>query len=221
MRGFILSLIFKSSAAFLSVILVIFCGGDSCPEHHKTIFEGWERPVFPSATQPIEECDTEFFTREAGFELLTEYLCETELSISETEPLEPSETFNEENPTLPSIVIEKAERSSEENEYSDTVVISNLPADKPFALLLILSTEKNDSIYGVYEQQIPEGLNFSTFIYEGEVGVLIDGKMINEIKEQKIIFQVLIKTPQNHAPEIFVKYHEYIQDDLFCHILHT
>ncbi|MBQ9779552.1 MAG: hypothetical protein IJW00_01270 [Clostridia bacterium] len=216
MRRLILSLTLKISTSFLLVILLLFCGGDSCPKHHETVFEGWERPVLPATTEPTAETVSDVCTQEILTENDTEWKseAETEAFTSKAESFEPSETQNADNLTLPTVMIGEAEILSDGKGYGITVTVSKLPKNSAFALLLILCTQGNDPIYSVCEQSIPDGTYFSSFIYSDGLGVLIDGKILNETGKKEVIFEILIKRSQDEPPKIFVKYHEYAENAL-------
>lgn len=196
MKQLILKYGLKGMTFFILLLCTLICGGDSRPDHEKTIFEGWERPVSP----PIF-IETGDFTEETrGYE--TTFVTDTEKE-SETEALISQE------PMAPCVTVGEKVTAEGDERCLFPVSVKVKPETSVFGILLILSTEPHGEIYALTKGSMPDEIYFSYIINKSEVVVLLDGMVNKEMYSSEIIFYVSV---ENHIEALTVNPLEFIQE---------
>ncbi len=163
------------------VLISTLCGAsDSHPEHGKTVFEGWERPVAPpiyieeTEGEVSAEAPTEDIIEPETFEDHTVCEPDTEETFAETE----IETLDG---SVPKLLISMPTDMNDQGSCVYTVTVTQWKSSVLCGILLILHTEADSKIYDVMMDHIPSGIHFSYIISDNKAAVLLDGIVnINE-----------------------------------------
>ena len=171
LKSCILTYGWRGIFAVLLIFFMVFCSGDSCPEHEKTWFDGWERPIFLPVPDETEETnppqDTEKVTT---FE-------------SASSPLEVAPD--------PHVIIGEKITTEGDERCLFPVLIKITPETNIFGILLMLYTEPQNHIYGLTVESIPEGLHFSYIIDNNRAVVLLDGILSEDQIASDAVFYVV------------------------------
>ncbi len=185
----------RGMATFILLLCTLICGGDTCPDHEKTIFEGWERPVLP----PIY-AETEDTAKKNPDDETTEVTKIVVTSEAKTEaPEEPIQSW---------VTVGEKITVEEDERGLFPVHIEVNPKTTVFGILLILTTEPRSEIYALTEGSIPSDIHFSYIINNNEAVVLLDGIVGDGMCLSDMIFYVSVEA---HVEKLMVNLVEAVE----------
>ncbi len=185
------------------LISTIFVSSDSHSEHGKTLFEGWERPVFPlieeTCRETVPETIIEGITVVEPMEEATQQDSVTEKIQDETDIMDIPYPFT---------VTVEPEDTEDAEIHVYKITISPWKNHAVCGVLLSLHTDGNNGIYEVTLNYIPTGLYFTYIINNGRVAVLIDGHTTDEKEQNEVIFCVFLK---KDTGQVYVHISDYVE----------
>lgn len=169
----------KYTAVFFLCVCLLICGGDTCPKHENTVFEGWERPIF----SPISP--------EAGG-TVEDTLCTETVLEAKTETSPNTEATAPQIPQEPWVTVGEKITAEGEDRCLFQVFVKIPSKTQSLGILLLLKTQPSGEIYAISKGSMPGKMHLSFIIEDNIASVLLDGSLETEIPLSKMDFYVSV-----------------------------